>query len=113
MNWNRLQQIGQLDAIVAASAHRPQLIFKHSTRCSISAAARYRLEAAIDALSSMYDLHFLDLLVHRDISAGIADRFGIVHQSPQVIVVEQGRSTYSASHYDIQVSDLLSLPTNA
>lgn len=109
MSWQRLEQYGQVGAIVAASAQRLQLIFKHSTRCSISAAAKYRLEADLGVLAGVFDLHFLDILLHRDISRLVADRFDVVHESPQVMVIQHGRAVYHASHYDIEPDQLLSL----
>lgn len=108
MPWNRLDSFAGVGAIVTASAKRPQLIFKHSTRCSISAAAKYRLESEHTLLSKEFDLHYLDLLTYRVISRLVADRFDVVHQSPQVIVVQNGRSVYTASHYDIEPGELMS-----
>ena len=107
MSWNRLDSFAGVGAIVTASAKRPQLIFKHSTRCSISAAAKYRLESENQALSQDFDLHYLDLLTYRDISRLVADRFDVEHQSPQVIVVQNGRAVYTASHYDIEPAELI------
>lgn len=109
MSWHRLENFGQVGAIVVASAQRPQLIFKHSTRCSISAAAKYRLEANLVALEGLYDLHFLDLLLHKDISRLIADRFDVEHQSPQVLVIENSKAVYVATHYDIDTDELMAL----
>lgn len=109
MSWQRLEQFSQLGSIVQASAKRPQLVFKHSTRCSISAAAKYKLEMELDGLSEVYDLHFLDLLANRDLSRMVAERFDVVHQSPQVIVVKGGRATFTASHYDIDAEELQKL----
>jgi bacillithiol system protein YtxJ len=109
MGWHRLDNFAQVGAIVVASAQRPQLIFKHSTRCSISAAAKYRLEASLGDLEGVYDVHFLDLIVKRDISTLVADRFDVEHQSPQVIVVHRGKAIFTASHYDIDVEELMGL----
>jgi bacillithiol system protein YtxJ len=109
MGWHRLDNFAQVGAIVVASAQRPQLIFKHSTRCSISAAAKYRLEDSLAKLEGVYDLHFLDLIVKRDISSLVADRFDVEHQSPQVIVVNKGKAVYTSSHYDIDVEVLMAL----
>lgn len=113
MGWQRLEQFPQLGGIVQASSKRPQLVFKHSTRCSISAAAKYKLEMDLDALGEHYDLHFLDLLANRDLSRMVAERFDVIHQSPQVIVVKGGRATYVASHYDIDGEELMKLETSA
>ena len=109
MSWQRLENFAQVGAIVTASASRPQLIFKHSTRCSISQAAKFRLEADLQALNALYDIHFLDLLTYRDISKLVAERFDVVHESPQVIVVQNGKASYDATHYDIEAEELLNL----
>jgi bacillithiol system protein YtxJ len=98
----RLDNIAQLEEIVQASALKPQLIFKHSTRCSISAAAKYRLEADHLLLENNANLYFLDLLLHRDISSEIAQTFGVRHESPQIILVYEGKSVLDLSHYDIE-----------
>ena len=103
----RLEQISQLAAIAAASADRPQLLFKHSTRCSISASAKYRLESDLPLLEQSMDVHLLDLILHRDISAEIASMFGVRHESPQVILLQHGNSVLDLSHYDIDAAAIL------
>lgn len=102
-NWpgEQLEDLGQLDAISAASFTTPQLIFKHSTRCSIS---RFVLADFIKHFSySSVELgaHLLDLLNHRDISNAIAERFNVVHQSPQVVLIKDGKVIDHASHEGI------------
>jgi bacillithiol system protein YtxJ len=109
MGWQRLEQIGQLKTIVEASFSRPQLIFKHSTRCSISAAAKHRLELELNALTKTMDVYLLDLIMHRDISQGVASDFGVQHESPQVIVVSKGRQVFNTSHYDIEPEQIMQL----
>jgi len=47
------------------------------------------------------DFYYLDLLNHRDISNALADIFEVIHQSPQIIVLEKGTLKAHASHYDI------------
>ena len=103
----RLESISQVGEIVQASATKPQLIFKHSTRCSISAAAKHRLDADLAALNVQMDVHFLDLLAHKDISAIVADRFGVRHESPQVILIDKGQVALHLSHYDIESTRIL------
>jgi bacillithiol system protein YtxJ len=107
MGWKRLEQLGQLETIAAASAARPQLLFKHSTRCSISAAAKHRLDGGLEALNEAVDAYYLDLIAYREISNEIARKFGVHHESPQVILIENGQATYNASHYDIQPKEIL------
>lgn len=108
MNWNKLSDINQLDEIVKASADKPVLIFKHSTRCSISSTALDRLERSwkneeVQGLEPYY----LDLIQYRNISGEIASKFDIEHQSPQALIIKNGSCVYHASHYDIRYPELL------
>jgi bacillithiol system protein YtxJ len=105
INWIPLTFMGQLDEIVAFSSQKPVVIFKHSTRCSISRMALKRFEAEYE-LDDTVDVYFLDLLEHRDISNEIASRFGVVHQSPQLLLIKSGKSVYDVSHSDIDVGEL-------
>jgi bacillithiol system protein YtxJ len=106
-NWQHLTAVDRLDAITTASYQRPQLLFKHSTRCSISAGAKSRLDSGLNALNDAFDLHYLDLLSYREVSNAIADRFDVLHQSPQVIVVQNGKASYQMSHQLISVERIL------
>ena len=105
INWIPLTLIGQLDEIVAFSSQKPVVIFKHSTRCSISRMALKRFESEYD-LDDTVDVYFLDLLEHRDISNEIASRFGVYHQSPQLLLIKDGKSVYDVSHSDIDAGEL-------
>lgn len=108
MNWTPLTSLAQLDAIDATSREKPVLIYKHSTRCNISAAALSRLErawtAADDAEQTTY---YLDLLAHRDISDAIAERYGVEHESPQTLVIRDGKCVHVAAHFGITYADTL------
>ena len=105
VNWIPLQLMGQLDEIIALSNEKPVLIFKHSTRCSISRFALKQFENEFD-LQNQIDAYFLDLLEFRAISNEIASRFGIMHQSPQLLLIKEGKVLYDASHSDIQANEL-------
>lgn len=107
INWIPLNFMGQLDEIVAFSNQKPIVIFKHSTRCSVSRMALKRFENEYN-LEEVVDTYFLDLLEHRDISAEIARRFNVVHQSPQLLLIKEGKSVYDVSHSDIDAEDLKS-----
>jgi bacillithiol system protein YtxJ len=104
MNWIPLTTEAQLDEIVQLSDTKPTLIFKHSTRCSISTTALSRLERAWDAEES--PAYYLDLITYRPISGAIAEKFAVEHQSPQVLVINQGKCTYSATHWDIAMDEI-------
>lgn len=105
MNWIPLQTEEQLNTIVADSASKPQLIFKHSTRCSISSMAKNRLYK--NDLPEGIDFYYLDLLKYRSISNKIADMFDVHHQSPQVILIKNGKSVFDESHSGIMMEDIM------
>lgn len=105
INWKPLEHLGQLDEIAAFSNQKPIVIFKHSTRCSISRMALKRFESEYDIDESI-DTYFLDLLEHRDISNEIASRFGVYHQSPQLILIKDGKAIYDVSHDSIDAEVL-------
>lgn len=104
LNWIMLTDLGQLNEIIDSSHEKPVLIFKHSTRCSISRFALKQFENEYD-LDDKITLYFLDLLNHRDISNEIASRFEVEHQSPQVLLIKEGKCIFNASHSSIDVQD--------
>ncbi len=109
MNWIKLNHSSQLDEIKKESEQQPVLIFKHSTRCSISATALSRLERSWKE-EEMKELksYYLDLLSYRPISNSIAETFGVYHQSPQALIIHKGKCVYNASHFDITYPDIKS-----
>lgn len=100
MQWNNLETISQLDEIVALSQEQAVVIFKHSTRCSISRMALKQFENEFD-FSDLVQPFYLDLIAFREVSNEIAARFGVVHQSPQLILIKEGKAVYDVSHSDI------------
>jgi len=106
MDWNILNDIAQLDQIVEESNGQPIVIFKHSTRCSISGTALGRVDRNWKDLSEVVKPYLLDLIAYRDISNEIADRFAIHHESPQLLLINKGECTYVESHLGIDVRDL-------
>ena len=105
INWIPLTNVDQLNEIVALSNEKPVAIFKHSTRCSISRFALKQFENEF-VLEEKVDTYFLDLIEHRDVSNDIASRFQVVHQSPQLLLIKNGKSVYDVSHSDIDAKDL-------
>lgn len=105
VTWNQLTDLGELNEIITISEEKPVVIFKHSTRCSISRMALKQFENQYDAQENIVP-YFLDLLKHRDISNEIAIQFNVQHQSPQILVIKDGKSVYNASHSDIDADDL-------
>ena len=106
MNWNTLTDPAQLDLIVQESETQPVLIFKHSTTCSISATAKNRLERQWSATDDEIKTYYLDLLANRAISNQIAERFGVRHESPQLLLIQDGICTYHGSHMGINLGEV-------
>jgi bacillithiol system protein YtxJ len=106
MNWNKLTDETQLTTIKEESAQEPILIFKHSTTCSISAMAYGRMERNWKDNAGIKP-YYLDLLQFRSISAAVANEFSVEHESPQVLLIQNGECVYNASHMGISFQALL------
>lgn len=106
MVWHNLEEIEQLENIKAESSEYPVLIFKHSTRCSISSMAKSRVERAWNFEEEQIKAYHLDLIAYRDISNQIAETFEVEHESPQVLLIKDGSCIYNASHNAISVNSL-------
>ncbi len=104
MNWIELNSLEQISLIIEKSKEKPQIIFKHSTRCSISSIAKNRLERSEELPDA--DFYFLDLIRHRAISDTIAVQFSVYHESPQVLVIRKGECVYDESHSAINMNDI-------
>ncbi|MEZ4984611.1 MAG: bacillithiol system redox-active protein YtxJ [Saprospiraceae bacterium] len=107
VKWCTLAQEAEVQQIADASFHQPCLIFKHSTRCSISAFAKNRLESQWDIPADLLKPYYLDLIAHREVSNKVASHFGIDHESPQVLLIRDGMCVYDASHLAITVDAIL------
>lgn len=102
MEWRILNAVDQIDTVISASHTSPVAIFKHSTRCSISSMAQSRLERDWEKRFGDIPIYHLDLIAHRDVSNAVAERFGVEHQSPQLIIIQDGEVVFDASHSAIQ-----------
>lgn len=105
MEWINLQTEDQLGEILNNSKNTPQVIFKHSTRCSVSSMAKNRLDKR-DKPQGL-DFYYLDLIKFRNISNKIASDFNVEHKSPQVLVIKDGHSVYDESHSGITMDDII------
>lgn len=113
LNWEILDSEQKLEIIQLNAEIKPQLIFKHSTRCSISSMAMSRLEREWPINEKTPEIHYLDLLKHQTISNLLAETYSVEHESPQALLIYKGKCIYSESHGGISVNDimeLLSLP---
>ena len=101
-----LDKMEQFDEIDEISQTKPVVLFKHSTRCSISRMALKQFDAEFNYPEEKIDWYLLDLLNHRDLSNEIASRYNVMHQSPQIIVIRNGKAVFNESHDSISAEDL-------
>lgn len=95
--WQKLTSIDQLDEVDESSKEKPVLLFKHSTSCPISAMALNRFERSYKE-NTAFEPYYLDLISYRDVSNEIANRYGVRHESPQVLLIKGAKAIYNTSH---------------
>ncbi|MCB0507118.1 MAG: bacillithiol system redox-active protein YtxJ [Chitinophagales bacterium] len=101
MKWENLNSEQQFSELLQTEPIFA--VFKHSTRCSISSMAKNRVERE---WQHDFPIYYLDLLNHRNVSNQIATLSGVEHQSPQLIVFQNGKVIYDASHNGIDVNEI-------
>ncbi|MEO1054512.1 MAG: bacillithiol system redox-active protein YtxJ [Bacteroidota bacterium] len=107
MEWKVLNAIDQIESIKKESEEKQVLIFKHSTRCSISAMALDRLQRSWDTDEMVgIEPYYLDLIRFRNISNALEGEFNVMHQSPQVLLIKNGECIYDDSHFGIDYGDI-------
>ena len=109
LTWNNISSESDVDQLVDLSHSHPVVIFKHSTRCSISSMIKGRMEREAPDPKEAKDFkaYYLDLIQFRSVSNWIAQKFGVEHESPQVIVLQNSKVVYQASHTSIHWDDIL------
>lgn len=105
IEWKTIESSDQIEEIIQASRTTPVVIYKHSRHCGVSFFVRARLEKQ---WKNGYDVdfYFLDLVSHRDVSNEVADRFGVRHESPQVLLIRNGESVFDTSHVGVSAKAL-------
>jgi bacillithiol system protein YtxJ len=109
MNWLMLTAEKQLNDINVQSFDanvKAIVLFKHSTRCSISTMALNRIERSWNLPEVEVPTYYLDLLNNRSLSEKIAQTYSISHESPQVLIIKNGKCIYNASHSNISTLDI-------
>ncbi|MCW3162341.1 bacillithiol system redox-active protein YtxJ [Chryseobacterium oryctis] len=102
--WNKIESEEDLEKAIENSYKNKIAIFKHSTSCFISKTVLKNFEKEVENFDGKVDFYYLDLLAHRPISNKIAEIFEIRHESPQLIVIENGKAINNASHQHISTS---------
>lgn len=109
MPWIELKSVQQFHDIYNAPSDKLKVIFKHSTRCSISSMALRNFQSEWNLNNDCAELYFLDLIAFRDVSNEIAAVTGVAHQSPQAIVLKDKQVKYHESHSHIDAVEIQKL----
>jgi bacillithiol system protein YtxJ len=115
MNWISISDENEVSLLQEKSfdqSVKAIIIFKHSTRCSISSMAKDRLERHWDLDPAAYPVFYVDVLASRPLSNKIADVFAIRHESPQLIILQKGKVIFSASHSEISFPEIRKIVNN-
>lgn len=105
-NLEELKSIKQLDNALDESLERPVLLFKHSLTCPISSRAYRELQSYLGNADPRISYKLITVQTARSVSDEAASRLQIEHESPQAILVRDGRELWKASHYDITAESL-------
>ena len=107
MDWITLDTVEQVDAIIELSYSKQVVIFKHSTSCGISKMVLKGFQRDIDSMDvDATNFYFLDLIAFRSVSNYIADKLEVRHESPQMIIIQNGKAVHDASHNTINAASI-------
>jgi bacillithiol system protein YtxJ len=102
----QLSDIKSLEAVIAESSDRPVLLFKHSRSCGVSCEALDELHGHIESGPGGVSYGIITVQSHRHVSDAAAQRLGLRHETPQAILVRDGRVEWSATHFAITAETL-------
>jgi len=103
---NRLSDLTAVDRLLESSASRPQLVFKHSALCPLSAMALSELNTHLESPPEGVDYWMVTVQTHRLVSDSVEERLSVRHETPQAILVRDGRAVWDASHRRITEASL-------
>ncbi|MDZ7691939.1 MAG: bacillithiol system redox-active protein YtxJ [Balneolaceae bacterium] len=104
--WNKASELGDVETILQKSNEKPQLIYKHSHRCSVCFLAKEELEGVADEINDIADLYMVNVIHERDLSNRIASELNVRHESPQVIIVKDREVRWKGSHWEVKGDEI-------
>lgn len=96
----RIDDRATLDNLLSDSKQKPVLVFKHSNACSISARAYREMEKLADKVN------LLEIQAVPELSREVESLTGVRHESPQVILLRDGKAVWNASHFDVNAASV-------
>ena len=104
--WKTLTSTDQVEQLKAVSESKPVAILKHSSRCGVSSSVLSRLKGDWNISADHLEFYFLDLITYREVSKAVENAFNVRHESPQLIVIKNGKAIFQRSHFDIKLNEL-------
>lgn len=102
---NEITTVEELEEALRQTENEPAFFYKHSTRCPISRGAHRRILMYLDQRDESDEVgppfHLVNVIESRPVSKAVADKLEVPHQSPQLILVEGGKSVWNTSHHNI------------
>jgi len=96
-----MRSLSSTEDVDAAAVSGPVVVlFKHSPLCGTSSVAR-RQVLRFAGQNPETPIYIIDVVNDRPVSQYIAERFGVRHQSPQVIVLRDSRHVWNGSHFRV------------
>lgn len=105
--WNTISNPEETQTLLEKSKKRPQLIYKHSNQCSVSFIAKEGLDSNVKELGQFADLYIIDVIRQRDISNAIETMLKVRHESPQALLLKDGKVAWKGSHWDVNAEEIL------
>ncbi len=106
--WQDISRKKEFDQILKVSSQKPQVIYKHSTRCATSYFALRNLESVSSHEKQKADFFMVDVIARRPMSVYITDKLGIRHESPQLFIIKDREVIWHGSHHQVQAEVLIS-----
>ncbi len=105
---NELHSIEALQQVIEESKTRAVLLFKHSTACPISGRAFRQFQTYLETADPKISYNLIIVQTDRPVSDEATTKLGVKHETPQAILIQDGREIWNASHFDITASSLQS-----
>lgn len=106
IKWNPVTEKEHIDKILQESQQENQLIFKHSNSCGISNIVKQRLEKEAKDAPQFTNIHLIDVIKQRSLSADLATQINVQHESPQILVISKGQCIFHTSHFDVSLKNI-------
>ena len=105
-NFKDINTLEELEGVLAESSKRPALLFKHSVACPISFRAFREFESFLESADPGVAYGLITVQTARPVSDEAATRLRLRHETPQAILVDNGREVWNASHHAITSESL-------